>query len=386
VKVLFLTWEFPPRITGGLGTACWGMVRGLLELGVEIFLVLPDSEPCGFYLKRPEDIDLPIHAMDVHEAGRKREGGPYRSDPLSNVRYRELVESVIVSLDFDIVHAHDWLTYEGGLHAKEAAGKPLVCHVHSTEFDRSCGRQDERIEEYERIGLSLADRVVAVSRFTAEAIRSRYGVAPEKIRVVHNGFLLEDTPSPAARPSDEPVVLFMGRMTCQKGPDIFLEVARGVLGRFPGVRFIMAGEGDMTERLMRRVSRYGIKDRVTFTGFLEREDVARVLSTSDVLVAPSVSDPFNITVLEAMSRGLAVLVSRQSGVIEAVRHVLTEDYWNVDGMIRRVVSLLKDPEEMTHLGRLGKAEVRGISWRDRAFELTEVYAELLDFPVIPRTG
>lgn len=425
LKVLFLTWEFPPIITGGLGMACYGMVRALLEQGVEIVLVLPTEKPCFFEMKRLEDADLLpcsvykeasgewhsaksiedmeewhstkfvvdmeawsgaetlVHAkewpgketlLDTNEWHRLN---PYQFNVFSPSRYRALVEAIIPHVDFDVIHAHDWLTFEAGLYAKEVSGRPLVCHVHSTEYDRACGQGNERIHQFERIGLELADRVIAVSRFTASAVRDRYGIHPNMIRVVHNAYILEESESSTERLFDEPVVLFMGRMTCQKGPGIFLEVARRVLSRFPGVRFIMAGKGDMLHNLIHRSAYYGMKNRIIFTGFLNRAEVDTVLSISDIFIAPSVSDPFNITVLEAMSRGLAVLVSRQSGVTEVVRHVLTADHWDVDAMSHQIVSLLKNPARIKRLSHQGKAEAEQNSWHDPALKLKEVYGELL---------
>lgn len=413
LKVLFLTWEFPPLITGGLGMACYGMVRALLEQGVEIVLVLPAEKPCFFEMKRLEDADLlpgsvyeedsgewhsaksivdmeEWHStkfvmdmearsgaetlLDANEWHRKN---PYQSNALSPSRYRALIEVVIPHVDFDIIHAHDWLTFEAGLCTKEVTGRPLVCHVHSTEYDRACGQGNERIHQFERIGLELADRIIAVSRFTASAVHDYYGIHPNMIWVIHNAYFLEESESSIERLFDEPVVLFMGRMTCQKGPDIFLEVARRVLSRFPGVRFIMAGKGDMLHNLIHRSAYYGMKNRIIFTGFLNRAEVDTVLSISDILIAPSVSDPFNITVLEAMRRGLAVLVSRQSGVTEVIRHVLTADHWDADVMSHQIVSLLKNPARIKRLSAQGKAEAEQISWYDAALKLKEVYGELL---------
>jgi glycosyltransferase involved in cell wall biosynthesis len=389
LKVLFLTWEFPPYITGGLGMACYGMVRALLEQGVEIVLVLPAENPCFFEMKRLEDANLlpcrvykeasgEWHSVksieDIEEWHRMN---PYQSSASSPSRYRVLVEAIIPHVDFDIVHAHDWLTFEAGLYAREVTGRPLVCHVHSTEYDRACGQGNERIHQFERIGLELADRVIAVSRFTALVVRDHYSIHPSMIRVVHNAYIMEESGSSTERLFDEPVVLFMGRMTCQKGPDIFLEVARRVLTRFPGVRFIMAGKGDMLHNLIHRSAYYGLKNRIIFTGFLNRAEVDTVLSISDIFVAPSVSDPFNITVLEAMSRGLAVLVSRQSGVTEVVRHVLTADHWDVDAMSQQIVSLLKNPARIKRLSTQGKAEAEQNSWHDAALKLKEVCGELL---------
>ena len=399
--MLFLTWEFPPLIAGGLGMACYGMVRALLDQGVEVALVLPGDKPCIIEMKRKEHADLlpcrvydeesgewyedlSMGCMEARQRGKCKAAmqvgfspNPYTSDIASLFRFRKNIEKVIPHVDFDIIHAHDWLTFEAGLYAKGVTGRPLVCHVHSIEYDRACGRGNERIHGFEEIGLALADRVVTVSRFTAAAVHGHYGIHPDRIRVVHNGYFLEESEPSCEKMFNEPVVLFMGRMTCQKGPDIFLEIARRVLSSYPEVRFVMAGHGDMLHNLIHRSAYFGMKNRVLFTGFLNRDEVHRVLCVSDIFVAPSVSDPFNITVLEAMSRGLAVLVSRQSGVTEAVHHVVTADYWNVSGMSRQIVSLLKNPARIRQLSVQGKAEADRVSWDDAAVKLKKLYGELL---------
>ena len=366
--------------------ACYGMVRALLEQGVEVTLVLPGEKPCIIEMKRKEHVDLlPCRVYDEESGEWNRcvsmaagfSPNPYTSDIASPLRFRENIEKLIPHVGFDIIHAHDWLTFEAGLYAKGVTGRPLVCHVHSTEYDRACGRGNERIHGFEEIGLALADRIVTVSRVTAAAVHGHYGIHPDLIRVVHNAYFLKESESSCEKMFNEPVVLFMGRMTCQKGPDIFLEIARRVLSSYPEVRFVMAGQGDMLHNLVHRSAYFGIKNRVSFTGFLNRDEVNTVLCVSDIFVAPSVSDPFNITVLEAMSRGLAVLVSRQSGVTEIAHHVLTADYWNVNGMSRQIVSLLKNPSRIRQLSEQGKAEAAKLSWDDAAAKLIKVYGELL---------
>jgi glycosyltransferase involved in cell wall biosynthesis len=398
VKVLFLTWEFPPFIEGGLGMACYGMVRGLLAQGIEVALLIPAERPCIIEMKRKEHIDLLPCRMWDELAGKWRKTDAHgilqrqvqestgdailsqNSYALSDAAprwFRERLENVISLVDFDVIHAHDWMTFEAGLHARGISGKPLVCHVHSTEYDRACGRGNEHIHAYERIGLVMADRVVTVSQFTADTLQQHYGTPPDRIQVIHNAYHLEKSTSGPHRFFNEPVVLFMGRMTCQKGPDIFLEITRSVLSHYGDVRFVMAGRGDLLYNLIHRAAYYGMKNNLLFTGFLNRAHVHAMLSISDIFVAPSVSDPFNITVLEAMSSGLSVLVSRQSGVTEVVRHVLTADYWDVDAISRIILSLLRNPERCRTLAEKGRAEAQRLSWECVAAELIEVYRELL---------
>jgi glycosyltransferase involved in cell wall biosynthesis len=402
IRVLTLTWEFPPFLAGGLGMACYGLVRALLELEVQVILVLPSEKPLFFELTEVSQADsLPAvildrgawkpYGIEQHGAavdaleffGLLRNPIPYETggtDRLTPVMYRSQIESLLQHVEFDLIHAHDWLTYEAGLHAHIASGKPLLCHVHSTEYDRACGGGgDERIRRLERVGLETADLVIAVSRYTADRVCRLYGIDPGRIRVVHNAYHLggRHGRSPGTPMFEEPVVLFMGRMTCQKGPDIFLEVARRVLDRIPEVRFIMAGVGDLLHELVHRAARYGMENRVLFTGFLNRDEVSRVLSMSDILLAPSVSDPFNITVLEAMSRGLAAVVSSRSGVTEVVRHLVRVDFWDVSGMAKCIVTLLKNEAKLTGLRESARKEAGGITWNTAARKVRALYGELL---------
>jgi len=395
-RVLTLTWEFPPLIAGGLGMACYGLVRAMLEMGVQVVLVLPSRKPVFFELSdvsHADQLDPAILDPDLKRGyGMARFGNTldrfrflevlcppvaYSPGALTPGMYRSQIESILPHVDFDVIHAHDWLTYEAGLYGKGVTGKPLVCHVHSTEYDRACGAGDQRIHQVERMGLETADRVVTVSRFTADRVRDCYSIDPGRIRVVHNAYFMEYPEPSRGRLFREPVVLFMGRMTCQKGPDIFLEVARRVLIRHRMVRFLMAGEGDMMDRLVHRSAHSSLGNRVLFTGFLNREGVSRILAVSDILLAPSITDPFNITVLEAMSRGLVAVVSRRSGVTEVVRHILTADYWDVEDMAGMILSLLKNPGKRRRMGELAKQEAERIHWHDRALKMRELYGELV---------
>jgi glycosyltransferase involved in cell wall biosynthesis len=248
--------------------------------------------------------------------------------------------------------------------------------VHSTEYDRSCGVGDERIRRIEGVGLTAADRIVAVSRYTAVRLAEEYEVRPNRIRVVHNAYVLQGLGRRSPRPFEEPVILFLGRMTRQKGPDIFLEMARRISLREHRVRFIMAGEGDMLNSSIVRSATNGMTNRLLFTGFLDRRAVRRILSISDLLVAPSISDPFNISILEAMSMGLVCLVSSRSGVTELVRNIIIIDYWDMDGLVENVLSLLRSRQRRTRLGEKAAEEAKRITWQESARKMMEVYGEL----------
>jgi glycosyltransferase involved in cell wall biosynthesis len=394
--VLTLTWEFPPLISGGLGMACYGLVRALLGLDVEVLLVLPATKPIIFKLVDPSDADTlapTLFNRDLRPSSRLdnsrtppspleslpilRHPAPYGEHVLTPGLFRAQIEELLPHLQFDVIHAHDWLTFEAGICAREMSGKPLICHVHSTEYDRSCGAGDERIRRIEGVGLAAADRVIAVSRYTADRIAAEYGVRPDRIRVVHNAYVLQGRRRRSACLFEEPVILFLGRMTRQKGPDIFLEMARRLSLREHRTRFIMAGEGDMLDSLIARSASYGMTNRLLFTGFLDRRAVQRVLSISDLLVAPSISDPFNISILEAMSMGLVCLVSSRSGVTELVRNILTFDHWDIDGMVKNVLSLLRSRQRRAALGARAAEEAKGITWQEPARKMLEIYGELI---------
>ncbi len=433
MRVLFLTWEFPPLISGGLGTACYGMVRSLLGRGVEIDLVLPAREEVYFKLRSPRDADeLPVSFLSASAAAKEvertaelierlelvgvsaipetylspaashqalwtelaRTSSAGRAKVFARIERQLLggerlfrkvqemadrVQLVADRLDFDLIHAHDWLTYPAGLALAELSGKPLVAHIHATEFDRAGGVGDERIHQIEYAGLSAADTVIAVSRYTAEMVINRYRIWPAKMRVVHNAFDL-----PPVRLADKrrifkhPLVLYLGRITVQKGPDYFLEVARRVLKRHPKTQFVMAGAGDMMRSILHRSASMRLRQRFLFTDFLNRRQVEEILKAADIFIMPSVSEPFGIVPLEAMAHGAAAIISKQSGVAEVLTNVHKVDFWDVDQMVDLVCRLIEDPEERLALARAGQEEVSRIQWDEAAEKIEAVYAETLE--------
>ena len=408
-----LGWEFPPRTTGGLGTACRGIVRGLTGRGVQVLLVLPrvrgDEDAGTARLTDGRDyadgdeagvpavpgaglhlvpLDSPLRPYEGRvayaarrAAARNAEEGedPYGADLEGEVeRFALAVCRVARREPFDVIHAHDWMTYPAGLLARRLTGRPLLCHVHSTERDRRGEASDPVLAAIERQGLEGADRVVCVSRRTVETVVAEYGIERARCRVVHNGVELDDTPRAprAAGDATPPTVLFLGRLTAQKGPLPFLDAAALVLRERPDVRFVMAGDGDLRAELMKRAVRLRIADRVRFPGFLGAEEVRRQYDAADVYVMPSVSEPFGIASLEALSRDVPVVVSRQSGVTEVLDSRLVADFWDVRELAGKILAVLRYPALRRQLIEGGRAERERWGWERTADSLLDVYGEL----------
>jgi len=279
---------------------------------------------------------------------------------------------------FDVIHAHEWMTFPAAVRIAEFSGRPLVAHVHATEFDRSGENLNGPIFEIERYGMHAATRVVAVSHRTRQTIIERYGVPAEKVFVVHNGIDFDRTEEPPRRaPAREKVVLFLGRITMQKGPEFFVRAAARVAERIDNVRFVMAGAGDLVPDMARLVRKLGLEDRVEFPGFLRGDEVRRAYEGSDVYVMPSVSEPFGLTALEAVRHGVPVVLSKSSGAAEVLlRGSLQVDYWDIEMIARQIVAVLRYPRLSETLRREGAAEIRGLTWDKAALKCTRFYNEL----------
>jgi len=434
MKILMLSWEFPPIIAGGLGMAVYGIVKNLLEFGHEVFLVLPTKYDAYFHLKKPDDADSLkpvflskqekhfyekelktskesyfkllgmslepetylnpgfIRNFDLFFYGKiidshliKEEYIKFIEASLSSdyglfkkvKEYTIRVSRIIKNLDFDIIHAHDWLTYPAGMLGKAISKKKLIVHVHATEFDRAGGTGDGRIHNIEYSGMSSADKVIAVSNYTANLLIYRYRIDTRKIRVIHNAFYIRKLNEEKNRKFRTPVVLFMGRITLQKGPDYYLEVARKVLETNENVRFIMVGSGDMQRRIIHKSAHYRLSSKLLFSSFLNRQQVEEVLSFSDIFVLPSVSEPFGIAPLEAMAYGLVAIISKQSGVSEVVRNAYKIDFWDINQMTETICKLINDEELLKSKSRKSADEVRKINWLRVAREINKIYEDLL---------
>ena len=424
-------WEFPPHIAGGLGTACYGMTRGLARNGVDVTFVMPHAsgdedqrfvnvvnasdvetvfgkvsndsadiiEKMSFihidsnlvpYLS-PEDYET-YHDEFVKTGEKRWEtsdvwsqrytfSGKYGANLLEEVaRYAIVAAQVAKDLEgqFDVIHAHDWLTYFAGIAAKRVSGKPLVVHMHATEFDRSGENINTQTYAIERAGMHAADRVIAVSNLTRNIIINRYGVPAERVVAVHNAVRFTDKGEPwPERSVEDKVVTSLGRITFQKGPDYFVEAAAKVLKRCPNVRFVMAGSGDMMNHVVRRVARLGIADRFHFTGFLRGADVDKMFQLSDVFVMPSVSEPFGIAPLEAMRSNVPVIISKQSGVAEVLDYAVKVDYWDVDAMADAIYGLVNYPALSKMFAEKGLEEVTNLKWNDAAAKIKRVYEDAI---------
>lgn len=419
-------WEFPPHIAGGLGTACYGMTRGLARNGVEVVFVMPraygDEDQRFVRVVNASDVEtigtrdhefseellekvsfihidsnmLPYISPEEYAAyhdefvrsGRTHEwtdvwkqrytfSGKYGANLMEEVaRYAMVAAQVAKDLEgqFDVIHAHDWLTYFAGIAAKRVSGKPLVVHMHATEFDRSGENINRRVYAIEKAGMQAADRVIAVSELTRRIVIGKYGILADKVVTVHNAVRFGESEEAAPeRAVKDKVVTFLGRITYQKGPDYFVEAAAKVLQRVSDVRFVMTGSGDLMNHVVRRVAQLGIADRFHFTGFLKGGEVQRMFRLSDVYVMPSVSEPFGISPLEAMRSGVPVIISRQSGVAEVLDYAIKVNYWDVDALADAIYGLLTYPALGRMFASKGLEEVTGLKWTNAAAKIKTVY-------------
>ncbi len=459
MRVLMFGWEFPPEISGGLGTACFGMTKALTSENVDVIFVAPklsgSEERTGAQLMSASDIDLPlpiqkqkrVKVIQKKEEIVLRKRGPrivaeqsmenvtkvlvespldpyaqpsitHQTWPLESWNYvlqqqrpeletvhrtveqeetiktyrypfkggygENLVEEVVeyagaaaeIARRFkhDIIHVHDWMTFRAGIAAKKASRKPLIVHVHATEFDRS-GCLYGPVYEIEKEGLEAADRVVAVSNWTKEILVNQYGANADKISVVHNGIFRSATPGKEAPVTGSHVVTFLGRITHQKGPAYFVEAARKVAEQFPEAHFIVAGSGDLLPQTIERVAQLRLSQKFHFTGFLNREYIERIWSISNVYVMPSVSEPFGITPLEAIQAGVPVIISNQSGVAEVMPDALKVDFWDVEALADAICSVLNYKSLSTMLSRRGDKQIDNLSWSRTAQKLKTLYNE-----------
>ncbi|MFI3321527.1 MAG: glycosyltransferase family 4 protein [Rikenellaceae bacterium] len=427
MKVLMFGWEFPPHIAGGLGTACYGLTKGLSKAGVDVKFVMPkaygDEDQSYVRVVNASDVEaiysgpveqnvwekvtfiqinsniVPYASPEEYEQLSEQDkitsiktgdvwtqrynfSGTYGASLMEEVaRYAMVGAQVARDLDgdFDVIHAHDWLTYYAGIAAKKVSGKPLVVHMHATEYDRSGENVNRAVYEIEQAGMSAADRVIAVSHLTENIVVNKYGIDASKVRAVHNAvqFATKEEEE-IKRGIDDKIVTFLGRITFQKGPEYFVEAAAKVLKRVPEARFVMAGSGDMLNKIIRRVARLGISDRFHFTGFLKGDDVHKMYSLSDVYIMPSVSEPFGISPLEAMRSNVPVIISKQSGVAEILDYAIKIDYWDVDAMADAIYGLIKYPALSKMFIEKGQEEVTALKWDAAAVKVKNIYQEAID--------
>lgn len=469
-----LGWEFPPHISGGLGTACAGLTQALENEQVEIVFVVPkvhgderaqkmtlisastipirQKKSLGGYIEQSSNLDAinrpyskirkgitaasaastritievpsllaPYHSTDeVYEAGlrrwnyslgpdhrtlpgdirmlsRKKEAhqkigyttepfqfsGAYGPRLLEEVdRYAETVSIIASTNFFDVVHAHDWMTFRAGIAAKKVSGKPLVVHVHSTEIDRTGSIGNTTVFGIEKEGMMVADRVVAVSYWTKNVAVKHYNIHEEKIDVVHNGINPKNTEAlvPSSPPLGSQIITFLGRITHQKGPMYFVEAARKVAEKFPDAHFVVAGSGDQLPAMIERIAQLRLSTRFHFTGFLKGEEINHIWAVSAVYVMPSVSEPFGIAPLEAIQSGVPVILSKQAGVGEVMPHAIKVDFWDTDAFAEAICNILRFKSLSNTLKTNGAEEIKKITWDKAAKKLTTLYYELSNKP------
>lgn len=474
MKVLMFGWEFPPHITGGLGTACYGLTKAMSSFGdMEITFVVPksygDEDTSVADIKSAENVEVDNELIyekqnrmkaqinklntqkfsetkqfeNIHEKikyieiqslikpylspeefekyllekkesrrelfvndegkivyyidGKEYElelpseyyysknktyfhfSGKYGKSLMTEVsNYAIIAGELAKNQDFDIIHAHDWLTYLAGVAAKQVSGKKLVIHVHATEFDRSGENVNQLVYDIERYGMDHADKIIAVSELTRRTVINRYGQPPEKVVVVHNGVIPKDEEEFQYQKNvPEKIVTFLGRITFQKGPEYFIEAAAKVLKKTDNVRFVMAGSGDMLRKMIRRAAALHITHKFHFTDFLKGKDVDHMFAISDVYVMPSVSEPFGISPLEAMRSNVPVIISKQSGVAEVLHHAIKVDFWDIDAIADAIYGLVKYDGLAKMFSAMGKSEVDTLKWENAGKKVKEVYEETL---------
>lgn len=421
MKVLMFGWEFPPHISGGLGTACFRMTEALVKQNAEILFVVPhrfeDEKENGSRIIGANEIKLNIgspvlkqyfknisfievnsklipyvgqkdyynirNSTSVYQTSAEKDhsfrsfdfSGGYGETLLDEVdKYAMVASQIAKEYDFDVIHAHDWLTYRAGIIARRVSGKPLVIHVHATEFDRSGENVNQLVYDIEREGMTAADHIITVSNYTKRIVVNRYGQPLDKITTVYNGIEEQDADiSKVSNPFGKKIVTFLGRVTFQKGPDYFIEAAEKVIKKDRNIVFVLAGSGDMLNRMKALVGKKRISENFYFTGFLRGKDVERMFRMSDVYVMPSVSEPFGISPLEAMREGVPSIISKQSGVAEVVSYAMKVDFWDVDAMADAIYSLTHYPAISNMITKNASAELHKINWDKAARELIEVY-------------
>jgi glycosyltransferase involved in cell wall biosynthesis len=428
MKVLMFGWEFPPHISGGLGTACYGLTKGLAAFeDMRVIFVVPkaygDEDQSAMKLMGANEIPVTRHNLqfssleskiDYYEVeskmipyvdpeefwrlttkvnseqtrlietdseGRINFSGRYDHNLLEEIfKYSVVAEVIARDNEFDVIHAHDWLAYPAGIAAKRVSGKPLVIHVHATDFDRSGGSVNPQVYAIEKEGMDAADKIITVSNLTRNIVIEKYNIHPDKVVTVYNAVepLSKEEKIKLKKGVNEKIVTFLGRITMQKGPEYFVEAANMVLQKMNNVRFVMAGSGDMMNAMVKRAAELKITDRFHFTGFLKGDDVFDMFRMSDVFVMPSVSEPFGIVPLEAMQSDVPVIISYQSGVSEILKYAIKIDYWDTYAMADAIYGLINYPALHNMFREHGKEEVANLLWKNSAKKVRDIYLEVVE--------
>lgn len=404
MRVLTFGWEYPPVKNGGLGVACYGLTHELLQNGVEVIFVLPKTQETrgdARFLFADHERLVKIRHTDVSIqpyqqansvvnviVGYDKNGNPIiKSRTIIDEVHRFAHQASIIAREeeFDVIHAHDWTSYLAGVAAKLASGKPLILHVHATSFDQAASEHvDPAIYNIEKECFALADKVVTVSEYTKNIVVQKHFVPAEKVVVVYNGC---DASEPVAltptlselKRQGKKIVLYHGRISIQKGVDYFVRAARRVVDIDPSVVFVISGAGDMMTQVIEQVGAMGLSENVRFAGALWEEDRDRMYQSADLVVMPSVSEPFGLVPLEALQHGTPSVISKQSGVAEVLTHVLKVDFWDIDEMANQILSSLRYPVIRQQMVQEGKIQLRSISWKHSAQKMHQIYRSLLQY-------
>ncbi len=424
MKVLMLGWEYPPEISGGLGVACHGLALGLSEQNVSIDFVLPkvtakktwkrvslrEAEEVEWkkvlteerewwedvkvleigsflmpYLSEAQFVKQQVVQKETKEKKvvvekleplRKKLKGGYGPDLFNEVaKYAIIIGEEAAKSDADVIHAHDWMTFQAGIMAKSSSGKPLVVHCHSTEFDRMGVHVNQHIYDIERKGFEAADVVVAVSHQTKELIHQHYGIKLSKIHVVHNGFFEVASAKPVKRNTFN--VSFLGRMVGQKGPEHFVDVARELLRLDDSYRFTMAGSGHMLDELKEKVYKMNLAPYFSFPGFLNAKKLPNFFANTDVFLLTSNSDPFGIVALESVSAGVPTVLSTKAGVSEVLTHAKTFDPWDTFSIKNFISELKGDPAYLKAYTKAQSQDLKKASWERMGSEVAGIYQKIV---------
>lgn len=399
MKVLMFGWEFPPFNSGGLGVACEGLAKSLAFLGVKVIFVLPKKLNChhpnfkiifaddNIKIKAMNCLLKPYSTIQSYREMAQKIGfnNFYEADLFKEVlRYGKLAEKIAKTEVFDVIHSHDWLSFPAGIAAKNVSGKPLVVQIHATEFDRSPSDPNPFVYSIEKIGMEKADMVIAVSNYTKNKIIENYGISPDKIKVVHNAIdpeFFNQSTNPNQlfdlKRAGKKIVLFVGRITLQKGPDYFLKAGQKVLQFNKNVVFIMAGSGDMERQIIEMAANLGISDKFLFAGFLTGENLKKAYLAADLFVLPSVSEPFGLTALESLALKTPILVSKQSGIAEVIQNALKVDFWDTDEIANKILACLNYQGLGATLQEESFKEMNKLSWEKSAQKCISIYNEIL---------
>jgi glycogen(starch) synthase len=404
MRVLTFGWEFPPAKNGGLGVACYGLTKELLQSGVEVIFVLPKTQETtsgARFLFADQERLVKIRHTDVslqpyQQAnsmvnviiGYDKTGKPIiHSRTIIEEAHRFAHQASVIAREeeFDVIHAHDWTSYLAGVAAKIASGKPLILHVHATSFDQAAGENvDPEIFRIEQESFAFADKVVTVSEYTKSIVVHKHGVPSEKVEVIYNGC---DTSEPPRLPQTltelkrqgKKIVLYHGRISIQKGVDYFVRAARRVVDVDPNVVFVVSGWGDMKIQIIEMVGAMGLSQNVLFAGALWEEERDRMYQSADLVVMPSVSEPFGLVPLEALQHGTPSVISKQSGVAEVLSHVLKVDFWDIDEMANQILSSLRYPAIRHQMVKEGKWQMQNMSWKCAADKVKRIYQNLVQY-------